>query len=40
VQNKDSYEARLRWIAELFVRDVHTMGVIRNLRESPYQIRS
>lgn len=37
---KDSWEAWLRWCAEFFARDVHCMGVIRNLNETIYNHRT
>lgn len=35
VTDYDAYEGRLRWYGNLFARDVHEMGVIRNVNETP-----
>lgn len=37
--NTDEYEARLVWYGNLLVKNLHSMGVLCNLEDSPYYIR-
>lgn len=39
VANQDDYEARLVWYGNLLVKNVHAMGVLCNLEDSPYYLR-
>jgi hypothetical protein len=40
VQGKDAYEAQLRWYGEVFLKNLHKMGCIRNLNDTAYKFRS
>lgn len=40
IADKDDYEARLVWYGNLLVKNVHAQGVLCNLEDSPYYLRS